>query len=168
MQLHQRIPGMLLLVLLAGGPAVRAAETNQVDRLLEVMNLEQTLTASLAQLTRALFAANPDLNLHQDIVVDYLEEHLAWEKLKPEIAKIYAEQFTPAEVGELIRFYASPTGQKALKAGPALAERMQALVQTRFEADLAVLEARMKNRELDSLLEQATFYQDKPTAPAQE
>jgi len=168
MQRYQRMLGVVLLACLSGGPAARAAETNQVDRLLEVMNLEQTLTTSLAQLMHALFAANPDLNLHQDIVADYLDEHLAWEKVKPEIARIYAEQFTPAEISELIRFYTSPAGQKALKAGPALAERMQALVKTRFEADLAVLEARMKNRELDSLLEQATFYQDPPTAPAKE
>lgn len=168
MQLRSRLVGMALLAFLSGGLAARAAETNQVDRLLEVMNLEQTLTTSVAQMLRTLFATNPELNLHQDIVVDYLEEHLAWEKLKPEIARIYSENFTPSEVAELIRFYASPVGQKALKAGPALAERMQALARTRFEADLAVLEARMKNRELDSLLEQATFYQNQPAVPAKE
>ena len=52
---------------------------------------------------------------------------------------------------------------EVLAVTPAINDRMRELTKNRFEADLDVLELKMKNRELDMLVEEASFFKpDKP------
>jgi hypothetical protein len=45
---------------------------------------------------------------------------LSWAALKPDLAEVYAREFTEPELRELLRFYQSPIGKKASSKIPAL------------------------------------------------
>ena len=158
-----RVVTMVLLAALATSgwsqTNVLARDAKKIEALLATMGMEDALTMAVARLLRDLYVGHPGFDLHQDIVTDYVEERLSWEALKGDVIQVYARHFTDAEIAELQKFYNSPVGQKLLKRGPLLEEEIRGLARGRFDADLALLELRMKNRELDALGEAATFYQ---------
>ena len=45
-----------------------------------------------------------------------------WDDVKPKLAKLYADAFTQAELKEIIAFYETPAGQKALAKIPGLTQ----------------------------------------------
>lgn len=153
---------ILLLVSIAVPSAhAQAKDLKKVEKLLELMRLEETTTTAVVQMLSDIFASTPNLAVHQDIIVEYTEERLGWEALKPEMVKIYAELFSDNEIAELTQFYSSKTGQKSLDVSPEMTRQMRRVVKARFDADLGMLEMRMKNRELDIMVEEAAFFQGK-------
>ncbi|MGD9872851.1 MAG: DUF2059 domain-containing protein [Kiritimatiellia bacterium] len=154
---------ILAAVLAAGNAFAQAKDAKQVEYLLDIQKMEDTCDNAVMGMLKELFATTPDLKIHQDIVVEYTEERVSWQALRPDVVKVYSEFFTDDDVKELIKFYNSKLGQKVLAVTPAINDRMRELTKNRFEADLDVLELKMKNRELDMLVEEASFFKpDKP------
>lgn len=60
-----------------------------------------------------------------------VEDDLQWDKIKPEIARIYAETFTPAETRDIIAFYKSPAGQAFLNKQPEIEKKIQEVADKR-------------------------------------
>ncbi|WP_271411095.1 DUF2059 domain-containing protein [Pseudomonas sp. Q1-7] len=63
-----------------------------------------------------------------------LDKAVGWDKLKPELVKIYTSAFSESELKELIAFYESPLGKKVLEKMPALTQQSAQLTQSRLEA----------------------------------
>jgi hypothetical protein len=62
-----------------------------------------------------------------------LDKVVGWDKIEPDMVKLYTKGFSEAELNELITFYKSALGQKVLKQMPALfAESMQ-MTQAKLE-----------------------------------
>ena len=61
------------------------------------------------------------------------------------IAGIYAQNFTVAELREVIAFYRGPTGQKLLEKTPAIAQQSMAMGQKFGESLMNDLQGRMKD-----------------------
>lgn len=170
MQLIKRSGLVFMLVSLLAGtlPSVCAAESvarqardlGKVEELLIVMGVEESMTMAMVRTLADLIATTPEWQAHDDILLDYTEERVGWDALKSLIVTLYAEVFTDAEIQTLIDFYTSPAGQKLLDATPALGERTRKLVVERFDADLEVLEMRMKHRELERIEEDVIFFQE--------
>lgn len=155
---------MLVVVLLSFGAwsaHAQAKDLKKVEKLLELMRLEENTTTAVVQMLSDIFAATPSLAVHQDIIVDYAEERIGWESLKPDMVRIYAELYSDNEIAELTQFYSSKVGQKSLDVSPEMTRQMRRVVKARFDADLGMLEMRMKNRELDIMVEEAAFFQGK-------
>lgn len=62
-----------------------------------------------------------------------LDQAVGWNKLKPELVKIYTSNFTEAELKELVAFYQSPIGSKVLSKMPELSQQSVQLTQSRLE-----------------------------------
>lgn len=163
---------VMLLSLVAGTmPSVCAAEStvrqardlDKVEELLIVMRVEESMTLAMVRTLADLIATTPEWQAHDDILLDYTEEQVGWDALKPQMVTLYAEVFTDADIDALIDFYTSPAGQKLIEATPALGERTRKLVVDRFDAELDVLEMRMKHRELERIEEEVFFFQEAET-----
>ena len=63
-----------------------------------------------------------------------LDRAVGWDKLKPELVKIYTSNFSESELKELIAFYESPLGKKVLEKMPALTQQSAQLTQSRLES----------------------------------
>lgn len=62
-----------------------------------------------------------------------LNKVVGWDKLEPEMVKLYTKGFSEAELKELIAFYKSPLGQKVLKQMPALFSESMKMTQAKLE-----------------------------------
>ncbi len=56
-----------------------------------------------------------------------------WDKLKPDMVKLYTSNFDEKELKELIRFYESPLGQKVLQKMPMLTAQSAQITQGKLE-----------------------------------
>ncbi|MCE5363642.1 DUF2059 domain-containing protein [Pseudomonas anguilliseptica] len=63
-----------------------------------------------------------------------LEQAVGWDKLKPDMVKLYTSNFNEQEMKELIRFYESPLGKKVLEKMPTLTAQSAQLTQGKLEA----------------------------------
>jgi hypothetical protein len=143
-----------------GGAAARSVES--ALRLMDVLEVEKSTTEATALTLVQLTAEFPGWKDHEDILLDYVEERLGWGALQPLVAAWVADHFTDEELEELIRFHSTPTGGKWVAMSPVLALRMEKWVRERFMADLDVLELRMKNRELERLMNESVFFDGVP------
>lgn len=63
-----------------------------------------------------------------------LEQAVGWDKLKPDMVKLYTSNFNEQEMKDLIRFYESPLGKKVLDKMPTLTAQSAQLTQGKLEA----------------------------------
>lgn len=131
-------------------PVAAAPDAERLDaatRLLNAMNIERQYDSMLGQMipvmTAQIFeqvrdsATTPDAlrqqlsdpatlqRLRQTFTDETAREFRArYGRMKSETAQEYARTFTTAELEELIRFYASPVGRKALETLPELQQRL--------------------------------------------
>jgi len=62
-----------------------------------------------------------------------LDNAVGWDKIKPDMVKLYTSNFNEQELKELIAFYESPVGQKVLLKMPALTAQSAQLTQSKLE-----------------------------------
>jgi hypothetical protein len=62
-----------------------------------------------------------------------LEQAVGWDKLKPDMVKLYTSNFNEQEMKDLIRFYESPLGKKVLEQMPSLTAQSAQLTQSKLE-----------------------------------
>lgn len=156
--------GILVLGVWSGSSGVVLARTEPAAvRLMEVLELEKTTTEAVALAVVQMAAGIPGWKDHEDILLDYVEERLGWDALQPLVAAWYAEHFTEKELEALIQFHSTALGKKWVSTSPAMAFRMEKWIRERFTADLDVLELRMKNRELERLMDQSVFFDGVPS-----
>ena len=63
-----------------------------------------------------------------------LDKAVGWDKLKPDMVKLYTSNFSEQELKDLIAFYQSPLGQKVLQKMPTLTAQSAEITQTKLES----------------------------------
>lgn len=69
-----------------------------------------------------------------------INQELSWKSLEPEMAKIYSDNFTEAQIDDILVFYRSPTGKAMVEKLPQLTQQSMQIAQQR----MADLEPKMK------------------------
>ena len=157
---------VLFALLLAVAPAAFAAPPTdaQVDRLMGVMRVRQTVDAMWPQVQAAQAqavqqaTAGTELSAQERAEIDAmlhatnarLREALSWERLQPIYREIYAKTFDAADVEAMIEFYSSPAGQSLLEKMPQLMQNTMAATQKLLMPVLAQLQ-----QDLQAAAEQA-------------
>jgi len=94
------------------------AALEAAQKLFKTMKMEQIYNKMVDQATINLVARRPVLKKVQKDIRNFYEKYIGWRAIHDDIAKIYAKHFTPKEIEDLIAFYSTPTGQKALRMLP--------------------------------------------------
>ena len=129
--------------LVAPAAAAAPATDQQIDQLMEVMRVEQTLDAirpqirtSQQRMVEQLTADKPltgEQRQRLDVLLDRSSERtaklLAWTNMKPLYRDIYRDTFTAEDIEAMVAFYASPSGQKLLDKMPQLMQNTLGAVQ---------------------------------------
>jgi hypothetical protein len=137
-----------LLILVAASfiaPAAMAASATdqQVDHLMEVMRVEQTLNAILPQIRASQQQMVSQLTTDKpltdeqrkrlDAFLDRSSERiataLAWKNMQPVYRDIYRQTFTAEDIDAMVAFYGSQAGQNLLDKMPQLMQNSMAAVQ---------------------------------------
>lgn len=98
--------------------ALRAAE-----ELLPLMNAEAQVRAGIEAALDAQVEAQPLMAPFRPTMQAWAERYITWAELGPRLARVYAEEFTEAELRDLIAFYRTPVGQKVATLTPTLSRR---------------------------------------------
>lgn len=62
-----------------------------------------------------------------------LDRAIGWDKIKPELIKLYTTNFTESELKDLNAFYQSPLGKKVLEKMPRLTAESAQLTQAKLQ-----------------------------------
>lgn len=143
----KRILAALLLALSfpLAAHADTASKHAKLDELFSLMKLDklmsQMMDAGMQQSTSMFNSAtgmkmDPKTKAHFDAymikVRNMVESELSWKSLEPDFYRIYDENFTEAQIDDLLTFYKSPTGAAVLEKMPLLAQQGMQIAQTRM------------------------------------
>lgn len=141
-----RFQSLCAAVLLAAGPSLamadaasHAADAERFLKLAHADKLTVPVYSQVQQMFAQRFAQAP--NGKQAVLESYqakanaaLDKNVGWDKLKPDMVKLYTSNFSEQELKDLITFYQSPLGQKVLQKMPTLTAQSAQITQSKLEA----------------------------------
>lgn len=146
-----------LAVLMTGIFTINAADESMVERsrlaakLLEVRKIGKILDQTFAWKKRLEAAMKKHLTTHtknqtliikyQQEMVDLLKKTFSWEKIEPELKKIYSETYTIEELKGLIKFFQSPIGKKFTLKEPQMQQKVMEVFQKMYSTIMPKLNA---------------------------
>jgi len=68
-----------------------------------------------------------------------LDQAIGWDKVKPDMIKLYTDNFSEQELKDLVKFYKSPLGQKVLQTMPKVTQQSVELSQQHLEPAVPVV-----------------------------
>jgi uncharacterized protein len=89
-----------------------------VDDLLLTVKSRELYEEAIQAALRVQFETNPSLAQFRDVMEKFFREYCSWDIVKPEVTLSYLENFTEGEVRQLIAFYKTDIGKKALDVLP--------------------------------------------------
>ena len=81
----------------------------------------------------------------QERVFQIVLQGFDWEKLKPAYVKLFAEEYTEAELDGIIAFYKSPSGQAMVAKSPQIMTEANAIAQERMAEIMPQLQRLMRD-----------------------
>lgn len=142
-----RFPALFVALILTCGSAQvladaksHAADAERFLLLARADKLAVPVYAQVQQMFAQRFAESNAPQSEKAVLETYqaqanaaLEQAVGWEKLKPDMVKLYTSNFNEQEMKELIRFYESPLGKKVLEKMPTLTAQSAQLTQGKLE-----------------------------------
>ena len=125
-------------------------------QLIRLMNIEQQMSGAAEAMANVMVQQNPTLSPYRDVILEWAGSFMTWEVFGPYLARMYAEAFTEAELGEMVAFFQTSTGQKWLTLTPQMMNE---------QAQLGAREAQARQRQLQTMLrERAEELEGRPRA----
>ncbi len=94
--------------------------------------VQQMLAQRFAQ-SKAPESKKPVLERYQAKANAELDRAVGWNKLQPELVKLYTSNFSESELKQINDFYASPVGRKMLEKMPRLTAESAQLTQAKLQ-----------------------------------
>lgn len=100
--------------------------------LFDALKMKEGIHNALMQSLAIQIKRQPAMAPYKDIYEKFFSKYTKWDDMKKDLAKLYAQAFTPAEMQELSKFYQSKVGQKSLTILPRLTQLSMLLAQQRI------------------------------------
>jgi hypothetical protein len=129
-----------------------ASHKQAATDLIDLMGLERQMMGGAAAMVDAMSSQNPSLAPYRDVILEWSESIMTWDAFGPKMIDIYTEAFSENELRDLIVFYKTPTGQKAIKLMPELVQKGAQLGAQEAQAHIPRLQQMIEARkaELDA------------------
>lgn len=148
---NARLVALLFLTLLGSLRADTASHRQAADDILSLISGPEmfragfeTFLGPMLENMRQNGVPEAQLKEIEAAFKDWLDKDIKWDELKPRMVDIYVQEFTEAELKEILVFYKSPVGAKALKRLPALMAEGGKVGQEYAKTKEAALEARIR------------------------
>lgn len=134
----------LLLVLALVSPVCWAADTQALaEKLMELSGTETAMNQGFEMGFQPVLKQMKAQGMPDDLLAQITEashaffaENFKWSDVKPEFAKLYTKTFSESELNDLVKFYESPTGQKAAAKLPTLMQEGAAISMSRIQSKM--------------------------------
>ena len=104
------------------------------------MKMEKKINESVDSILQLQLRQNPQLSDKQAEIRTFFEQHIGWNALKHDIAKMYLQTFSEDELKAINAFYITPAGQKVIKELPQLVQQRNQLAMKRLQQNIAELQ----------------------------
>ena len=138
---------VVISVLLMGAAAAFAGEATHRKnsiKLLELLNIDKGLDQAVESMVAAQVRQSPQMGLYEEELRTFYMKYLSWSSLKEDMAKLYMAEFSEKELKELIAFYETPTGRKAVKSQTNLTKMTMLMQQRRVKENSDELKAMLE------------------------
>jgi len=99
----------------------------------------QQMFAQRFEQTKAPASKKSVLDSYQAKANAALDQSIGWNKLKPDMVKLYTSSFSEQELKDLVAFYQSPLGKKVLETMPRVTQQSAQLTQQKLEGAVPVV-----------------------------
>lgn len=139
--MHQIIRGFLAVafaIQLICGLAFADENTHKqaVEELFEVMLMDKMQESSIEAVIQFQIKQNAAFAPYEDTMRAYFSKYMGWPAVKDEATKLFMAEFSEPELREIVTFYRSDAGKKALKSIPKLHRKISLLGQQRVQANM--------------------------------
>ena len=124
-----------------------ASHLKTAAQLLELVHVDRSTSQALDVVLKVQLRQQPNLAPYEHTLRAFMQKYMSWESLKGDYARIYAEAFSEEELRQMIAFYRTPTGQKAIKMIPELMAKGAALGQSRVQENREELQRMIQRRQ---------------------
>ena len=132
-------------------PPTASSREAAARELLAVLGIEQSMS-EIATDAIDLLLQDPETAPYRKplraILVEWSARHMSWETIAPSFEKLYMETFTETEMRQMIAFYKTPVGQKAIRKLPDLSQQgidlANSILQPHVSELAALIDAKMK------------------------
>ena len=124
-----------------------ASHLAAVQELFKVMHMDETMTKSIDAMLDQQVKQNPLIGRFRAVMSAFLQKHMSWQSIEPDMAKIYMQEFTEQEIKEMTAFYKTPLGQKFIAKSPAMMAKAAEIGQARVQANMAELQKMIADEE---------------------
>ena len=125
-------------------------------KLLEVLNVEKAIKVQQESMLKAHLEQSPEIKAYEPVIKTFLEKHITFVKMKPQLIHLYTSFYTEQELNDLIVFYKSSVGQKTLTTEPRIQQVMSKFGQNLVFKNLSEL-SNMVSQEVDRQKTQVQF-----------
>jgi hypothetical protein len=127
--------------------AADSAAVKEAENLLKLTNLEQVFNDAIDQSLDLQMKQNPVLVPYKDTMREFFNKYMSFESLKPDLVKIYTNNFTAAELKEINVFYSTVVGRKVARVTPKLMAEGAELGMRRVQEHLPELRQMIEKEE---------------------
>lgn len=114
--------------------------------LLQLMNVQASVDASIDAMMRIQMEQNPALAPFEQTMRDFFAKYMSWEALRDRYVDLYADTYTEDELKQMAVFYRSPVGQKVARMTPDLLTRSAKLGEETVQAHMSELQQMIMTR----------------------
>ena len=118
-----------------------ASHQKAAEQMLTLMDMPTVLKQSVDQMVKIQVQQNPTIAPYEAVMKEFLAKYMSWDSLKADMVKIYMDEFTEAELGELNKFYQTPVGKKTIQRMPTLMTKGATLGSQRVQEHMPELQA---------------------------
>lgn len=114
------------------------------QELITLVKMDQMLDQQIEVAVQQLIIQVPEFSNHKEEINVIFEDMLNKKEFTQFVTKLLADNFTESEIQEMIKFYQSPTGQKALSKMPLITQETMIYMQQKMSKNKDKLEALFK------------------------
>lgn len=123
---------LTVLLLLPFSAFCRADEKSHkelVEQLFTIMNLENGYNLTLEEMIDIQVQSEPMLKPVKQVLSDFFHKYVSWDVIKPELTRLYMDQFNEGELRDLVGFFSTPVGILWLEKSQDMAMKVMELSQ---------------------------------------
>ena len=117
------------------------ASEKEAEKLLDMVGTQAVMEQSMSQMLDIQLQQNPALAPYKGVMMEFLNKNMSYESLKPDLVKMYSEEFTSSELREINAFYSTDVGKKSIEKMPTLMMQGGQLGATRVQENIGDLQA---------------------------
>lgn len=95
-----------------------ASHLQAAERLLDNMNMQETLDKTIDATLDAQLSQMPQMKNLEGVMRDFFTKYMNYDALKNDYAALYTKHYTEKELVDLLAFYQTPLGKKLVETMP--------------------------------------------------